>query len=97
MGLEQLILSIYTSVTTFVLLPIPLFILMGEVMFHSGIAVHMIDTLDKWLGRLPGRLGLLAVASGTVLSTLTGNSCQVRLSWGQYCRQKWRSGATKRQ
>ena len=73
-GLEMLILSIYTSVTTFVLLPIPLFILMGEVMFHSGIAVNMIDAIDKWLGRLPGRLGLLAVASGTVLSTLTGNS-----------------------
>jgi len=73
-GLDQLILSMFTSVTTFVLLPIPLFLLMGEVMFHSGIAMNMIDALDKWLGRLPGRLGLLAVASGSVLSTLTGNS-----------------------
>lgn len=73
-GLEQLIVSIYTSLTTFLLLPVALFILMGEVMFHSGIAPLLIETVDKWLGRLPGRLGLLAVSAGTTLSTLTGTS-----------------------
>jgi tripartite ATP-independent transporter DctM subunit len=73
-GLDQLIRSIYTSLTTFILLPIPLFILMGELIFHSGIALLVIDVLDKWLGRLPGRLGLLAVLSGTLFSALTGAS-----------------------
>jgi len=47
---------------------------MGEVMFHSGIAPVLIRTLDKWLGRLPGRLSLLAVGAGTLFSTLTGTS-----------------------
>lgn len=74
LGLEQLVTTIYSSLTTFILLPIPLFILMGEVMFHSGIAPKLIETLDKWMGRIPGRLSLLAVAVGTVLSTLTGTS-----------------------
>jgi tripartite ATP-independent transporter DctM subunit len=73
-GLNQLIRSIYSSLTTFVLLPIPLFILMGELLFHSGIAVQVIEVLDKWLGRLPGRLGLLAVLSGTIFAALTGAS-----------------------
>ena len=73
-GLEQLIISIYRTLNTFILLPVPLFILMGEVMFHSGIAPVLIRTLDKWLGRLPGRLSLLAVAAGTLFSTLTGTS-----------------------
>jgi len=73
-GLEQLVLSLFRSLATFVLLPLPMFILMGEVMFHSGIAPVLIDSLDKWLGRLPGRLSLLAVAAGTVFSTLTGTS-----------------------
>jgi len=71
-GLEHFSTSIFDSVTSFVLLPIPLFILMGEVMFQSGIASPMMDALDKWLGRLPGRLGLQAVAGGAILSTLTG-------------------------
>jgi tripartite ATP-independent transporter DctM subunit len=73
-GLEQLILSIFSSVSTFNLLPVPLFIIMGDVMFHSGIVPRMMDALDKWLGRLPGRLGLLAVASGTIIAATTGVS-----------------------
>lgn len=73
-GLEQLIDSIYSSLTSFALLPVPLFILMGELMFHSGIAITVLDVLDKWFGRLPGRLGLLAVSAGTVFATLTGSS-----------------------
>lgn len=73
-GLQQLTLSITSSVAVFTLLPVPLFMLMGEVMYHSGIAPLMIDALDKWMGRLPGRLSLQAVAAGVVLSTLTGTT-----------------------
>ncbi len=73
-GLQQFIFSIFDSVSTFTLLPVPMFILMGEVMFYSGIAPLMMDALDKWLGRLPGRLSLLAVGGGTLFSTLTGAS-----------------------
>ena len=73
-GLTHVILSISSHMTKFSLMPIPLFILMGEVIFHSGIALNMIDAIDKWLGTLPGRLGVLAVASGTVLASLTGSS-----------------------
>ena len=73
-GLSQLILSIYNSISTFALLPVPLFVLMGEVMFHTGVASQMIDALDKWLGRLPGRLSLLAVGAGTISATLSGSS-----------------------
>jgi tripartite ATP-independent transporter DctM subunit len=47
---------------------------MGEVMFQSKIAPTLIQVIGKWMGKLPGRLGLLAAASGTLLSTLTGTS-----------------------
>jgi tripartite ATP-independent transporter DctM subunit len=73
-GLELMVDGIYGSLTVFTLLPITLFILMGEVLFRSGIAFKMIDTIDQWLGNLPGRLSLLAVASGTLLATLSGAS-----------------------
>jgi len=73
-GIEQLSLNLFRAVASFVLLPIAMFVLMGEIMFHSGIAPMMIDSLDKLMGRLAGRLGLLAVGAGTVLSTLTGSS-----------------------
>ncbi len=73
-GLNQLVLSIYDSVTSFALLPVPLFVLMGEVMFRSGIAGKMMDVLDSWMGRVPGRLSLMAVAGGTMFATLTGSA-----------------------
>lgn len=73
-GIEQLVSSCFTTLNTFILLPIPLFVLMGEIMFRSGIAPVLIETVDKWLGRLPGRLSLLSVGAGTLFSTLTGTS-----------------------
>lgn len=72
-GLMQLMRSMRDSITHFTLVPVPLFILMGEVMFQSGISTRMIDALDKWLGRMPGRLSLLAVGGGTLFATLSGS------------------------
>ena len=73
-GLRQLGLSIFDSVTTFAFMPLPLFVLMGEVMFQSGIGYRMLDVIDKWMGRVPGRLSLLAVGGGVLLSMLSGVS-----------------------
>lgn len=72
-GLRLAIGSIYDSLATFTLLPIPLFVLMGEVLFESGIAPKSMDALDRWIGHVPGRLALEAVAAGTLLGTLTGS------------------------
>ena len=73
-GLQQLALSMFESVASFSLLPIPLFILMGELMFHTKMGFHAIDVLDKWLGNLPGRLAILTVGASTMFATLSGSS-----------------------
>ena len=49
-GVETLVSNIAAHMTRFVFLPLALFILMGEVVFHSGIAPNMITALDNWLG-----------------------------------------------
>lgn len=71
-GFNQLILSIDSSISTFVLVPVPMFILMGAIMFHAGIAQRMIGVLDQWLGFVAGRLSVLAIGAGALLGTLTG-------------------------
>jgi tripartite ATP-independent transporter DctM subunit len=73
-GLIQFAHSIYSSIATFVLLPVLLFILMGELLFHSGVFVKALDTLDKWMGRIPGRLCLLSLGGATLFSTLSGSA-----------------------
>jgi tripartite ATP-independent transporter DctM subunit len=72
-GLNQLMLSIQDSVASFSILPVPLFVLMGELLFRSGLAGKLIDILDQWIGRVPGRLSLMAVGGGTLFATLTGS------------------------
>ena len=54
--------------------PVPSFIFMGEILFYSGSADIIIKALDKWIGRIPGRLALLSVVSGTLLAAMTGSS-----------------------
>jgi tripartite ATP-independent transporter DctM subunit len=73
-GFKLLILNLEESLTSFSLLTVPMFILMGEVMFHSKMALRAIDVLDYWIGRVPGRLGLLAVASGTIFAATSGST-----------------------
>ncbi|MBN2125960.1 MAG: TRAP transporter large permease subunit [Deltaproteobacteria bacterium] len=73
-GIVQLILNMEESLTSFALLPVPLFVFMGEVMFHSKLGFKAIDVLDHWIGRIPGRLSLLAVIGGTVFSTMSGST-----------------------
>ena len=73
-GIVQLIVNIEESLTSFSLLPVPLFVLMGEVMFHSQIGFKAIDVLDQWIGKIPGRLSLLAIMGGAIFSTMSGST-----------------------
>jgi tripartite ATP-independent transporter DctM subunit len=73
-GLDQTVISMYSSLVTFTIAPVPLFIVMGELMFHSGLGGDVVATVDNWLGRLPGRQSILAVGAGVLLATLTGAS-----------------------
>ena len=73
-GVEQLISNTAAALMSFTLVPIALFMIMGEVMFRSRIAIDLMDTVDKWIGRVRGRLAFMAVGGGVLFSTLTGNS-----------------------
>src|SRR4051812_42966917 len=69
-GLVQLARNSVGSVASFSLTPIPLFILMGEVLFHTGLAVKVIDGVERLIRQLPGRLAVVAVVAGTGFSAL---------------------------
>lgn len=73
-GISQLSVSMFSSLSKFVIAPVPLFIFMGTVMFHSGMAKRVIDIMDGWMGRMPGRLSVLTLVSGTIFSTLSGST-----------------------
>jgi len=73
-GLVGVVTGTFTSITTFTLLPVPFFILMGELIFHSDMGLNAINVLDKWLGNLRGRLSLLAIIMGVIIGALSGST-----------------------
>jgi tripartite ATP-independent transporter DctM subunit len=73
-GLVQLARNSVGSVASFSLTPIPLFILMGEVLFHTGLAVKVIDGVERLIREVPGRLAVVAVVAGTVFSAISGST-----------------------
>src|SRR5262245_59063252 len=73
-GLEQLARNSVISITSFSLTPIPLFVLMGEVLFHTGIAVKVIDGVERLIAQVPGRLAVVAVVAGTIFSAISGST-----------------------
>ena len=73
-NLIQIVDNATNLITTFTLSPIPMFILMGSLFFHTGLAIRVFDALDKLLGKIPGRLCFLTVIGGSLFSTLTGST-----------------------
>ena len=73
-GLSLSVQQIFTSLVSFSLAPIPLFVFMGELMLHSGMARRTLDVFDKLIGRLPGRLSLIVITGGALFSTLSGST-----------------------
>jgi len=78
MGGERGVVSLLNSgmgtITSFALVPIPLFLLTGAVFFHSGLGRRMFNAIDSLLGRVPGRLSYVTVLGGTGFATLSGSS-----------------------
>jgi tripartite ATP-independent transporter DctM subunit len=73
-GLVQLARSSVISLTSFSLTPIPLFVLMGEILFHTGLALKVIDGIERLIKQVPGRLAVVAVVAGTVFSAISGST-----------------------
>ena len=73
-GLSQLARNAVQSITSFSLTPIPFFVLMGEVLFHTGVALKAIDAFALLIRRVPARLSVIAIVAGTVFSAISGST-----------------------
>lgn len=73
-GPRLLLLNMFRSLASFTLAPIPFFVLMGEIFFHSGIAQRGLRTMKMFLGRIPARQAIIGGLGGTIFSALTGST-----------------------
>jgi tripartite ATP-independent transporter DctM subunit len=75
--------SILDTATTTSLASIPLFILMGELLFRSGTMDVLFDSIDKLVGRVKGRQYVLVVVLSAVFGALSGVAMAVAAMLGR--------------
>ena len=75
--------SIYQTVTNGALAAVPLFVLMGEILFRSGTIDQLIDSVDKLVGKLRGRDYVLITALSTLFGALCGSATAVAALLGR--------------
>lgn len=66
--------QVWDTSTNFILVSIPLFILIGELLLRSGIAEKVYDALDSWLSWMPGGLMHANIGTATMFSATSGSS-----------------------
>ncbi len=73
-GLNLLSRNIYEAFSSYGLTTIPLFILMGQIAFNSGISRRLYDTAYKYLGGTRGGLAMATVSACTAFGAVCGSS-----------------------
>ncbi len=73
-GIMQVINNGFGAMTAFPLVPIPMFLLMGELFFHTGLARRCFNAADRLLGNVPARLSFVTLIGGTAFAGPAGSS-----------------------
>jgi tripartite ATP-independent transporter DctM subunit len=66
--------TIFSELNSFTLLTIPLFILMGAAIGKSRAGADLYNSLNRWLYKMPGGLGLANTLACSVFSAMCGSS-----------------------
>lgn len=66
--------NFWTAGNSFLLMAIPLFVFMGEIIVRSGVAKKAYIAMDRWLSWLPGGLLHANIATSALFSATSGSS-----------------------
>jgi C4-dicarboxylate transporter DctM subunit len=53
---------------------IPLFVFMGQIAFNAGIAKKLYDAAHRFIGHIPGGLGIATIVGATIFKAICGSS-----------------------
>ena len=66
--------GLYSSTDSFVLLAVPLFLLMSNVLLKVGVGKDLFAAVQSWVGHWPGGLAVATVISCALFSAISGSS-----------------------
>ena len=77
MGMET-----FSNISNYNLSVLPLFMLMSQFAFRSGISEKLFGTAHKWLGHLPGGLAMATVAGCAGFGAICGSGIATAMTFG---------------
>lgn len=86
----QLVLNLWDEGTNFALTAIPLYLLMGQLVFRTGLATDLYDCIYKWVGRMPGGLAIASVIASAGFGAVSGGSASSVVTLGPMCMPEMR-------
>jgi len=75
--------SVWNTTNSWALSALPLFILMGEILYRTAISAKLMNGLVPWLGRLPGRLYHINVVACSLFAAVSGSSAATTATVGK--------------
>ena len=74
--------TVWGPSSSFVLVAVPLFLLMGEILLRAGLSERLYHALNVWLNRLPGGLLHTNIVASGVFSAISGSSVATAATMG---------------
>ena len=81
-SLQGAALVAWSTTNSFILTAIPLFILMGDLIFRVGFGKDLFDTASAWFGRFRGGLGIATIFACGIFSAVSGSSAAACAAMG---------------
>lgn len=75
--------SMYDSLNSWSLAALPIFILMGEILYKSSISTRLLNGLTPWLNFVPGKLLHVNVAACSLFAAISGSSSATTATVGK--------------
>lgn len=72
----------YINISSYLLVVIPLFIIMGSFAYNAGMTRDFYEVGHKWLSRLPGGLGITTIAASGLFAACSGSSVATAATMG---------------
>lgn len=73
----------WSSLNSFSLIAVPLFVLMGSILANTGVSEYLFSALEKWVGFLPGGLTVTTIAGNAVFGAMCGSSLAATATFGK--------------
>lgn len=81
-SLSQIPVIAYKTLDDFVLSAVPLYILMSQIMLTGKVGSGLFDLGSKWMGHLPGGLGIATIFACAIFAAISGSSVATAVTIG---------------